>query len=428
VTPAESSSLAPRVLLISGTPPGPQGVGGIILRDLCRFYPTDRLSAFVVSREPNGVCWPDELAHISVASAATRFEHSRGSRFGKPGRALAGLLTARAFRSHISDLTDKAAAFGRTQKVDAVWCVLDGPTSIALAARVADALEVPLFTLVWDDARHLVRSLQLDRLTASRLLHDAAAAITKSRRCAVISEAMKEHYELAFGTECVVLRHGMPMAKVRRTEPTAEGEFRIGFAGTMSAPEEFRSLLEALRKVHWQISGKKIAITVIGRRIDVRAETPVDVAFLGWRSVDETIDLLSRCDVCYLPQPFSPTWLEFTTLSFPTKFTTYLAAGRPIFLHAPANGSLVPYQRREPFAVWCRSLDPDAIIAALTRITTDRVEYLRLMANGRRLLEAEFTEENFVSAFARFLGVARTALRASAAGSEAVGRGAEAVN
>jgi glycosyltransferase involved in cell wall biosynthesis len=421
------SEPAPRMLLVSGTPPGPQGVGGIILRDLCRFYPADRLSAFVASREPNAILWPEELAHIPVARGAVRFEHASGSRFGKPGRALASVLIARAFRRHISELTRQAVAFATGQRVEAVWGVLDGPTSIAMAVRVAHALRVPLFTLVWDDARHLVKSLQLDRLTASRLLRDAADAITKSKRCAVISEAMKERYEQAFGTECVIVRHGMPLKKMRRTEPPAARAFRIGFAGTMSAPEEFRSLIEALTRVRWHIAGKRFAMTVIGRRIDVRADVPVDIEFLGWRSVDDTIDILSRCDICYLPQPFSPASPEFTTLSFPTKFTTYLAAGRPILLHAPPHASLVPYQQRAPFAVWCRSLDSDAIIAALTQIATDRDEYVRLAANGRRLLEEEFTEESFVSAFARFLGLDRTELRVPTAGGEAVGLGAEAI-
>jgi hypothetical protein len=118
--------------------------------------------------------------------------------------------------------------------------------------------------------------------------------------------------------------------------------------------------------------------------------------------VEYTVRSLSECDVNYMPQPFEPDWSPFSRLSFPTKLTTYLAAGAPLLVHAPGAASLPAFVIRYPFGVWCGSLDTSELKHALLKLLEPKLaqEYSRA---GRDALKAQFSREVFRTQFATFL-------------------------
>lgn len=398
----------PRLLVLSCTPPGPQGVGGIILRDLFAMMPAGKLAGYFPVNKPQAAQLPDELAQVPAAFAQVRFEHAAPSRLGRPGRAFAALTNQLAFRRHLQGLVAQAVALGQSHRAEAVWAILDAPTSIAMAEPVARALGKPLICLVWDDAQHLAASLGLDRLASAAMARHKAIALQAAERCAVIGETMQRRYAADYGTTGVILRHGLPRQHLQTLRKCDNGEqvFSLGFAGSMSAPCAFNALLAALDSTNWTIAGRAIELRLVGPRFDMRSNQPALFRSYGWRSLSETISILSGCDATYLPQPFAKERRNLAELSFPTKLTTYLATGRPILLHAPEYASLPQYHLRHPLGMYCRSEEPKVIIESLNRLITDSEAYEQASASARKVYECDFTEQQFRNSFAQFLAVA----------------------
>jgi glycosyltransferase involved in cell wall biosynthesis len=106
------------------------------------------------------------------------------------------------------------------------------------------------------------------------------------------------------------------------------------------------------------------------------------VEFLGWHSQEETIQLLSEADVLYCPYWFDSAFEEESRLSFPSKLTTYLAAGRPVLFHGPAYASPAVFLKERGAGECCFSLDTDSIIASLTKLANDEAFYKETTFNG----------------------------------------------
>lgn len=407
----------PRLLVVSCTSPGPQGVGGIILRDLFALVPGDRLAGFFAVSLPANVRMPAELAHVPAAFVPVRHEKAPPSQLGRPGRAWAALRNEVAFRRHVRGLVREAVAFGRLHHVEAVWAILDAPTSIAMAEPVARALGKPLISLVWDDAEHLASYFGMDRVASANMMRRTEQAIRAAERCAVIGETMKRHYEERYGTSGIVLRHGLARQVLQPVRHRDNGEpvFSLAFAGTMNAPCAFNALVAALDSTDWRIAGRAIELRLVGPRFDMRSDKAALFRSFGWRSVAETIRLLADADATYLPQPFSDARRNPAELSFPTKLTTYLATGRPIVLHAPAYASLPQYHQQQPLGLHCGSTDPKAIVETLHRLIAEPRLYAEAANDARRAFERDFTEERFRSSFAEFIGAPASDLLGHAA-------------
>ncbi|WP_200387898.1 hypothetical protein [Thiocapsa imhoffii] len=304
----------------------------------------------------------------------------------------------------------EAVTFAKEQKAQAVWAVLDSPLSIAIAKRVAVALDVPLITTVWDDIEHNIRYFRLDPIAARDARRYFANALQHSCCAALIGEAMQSSYERNYGVQGVVVRHGLPvdlrLAPKRLLDAT--DIIRIGFAGSISARSAFEGLLNALDRMAWSFSGIPIELRLITPRITLNAGVPRRIVYLGWQpTMAEAVHLLADCHLNYLPQPFEQEWSPFTRLSFPSKLTTYLGAGAPLLLHTPPYGSLHGFFDRYPFGVRCDTLEPSSLIKALCDLLEEPERYRQAGEALTRALDEAFTAERFHSDFLRVLACAR---------------------
>jgi glycosyltransferase involved in cell wall biosynthesis len=283
---------------------------------------------------------------------------------------------------------------------------MDSPLSIEIAEAVAKELGVPLYVTVWDDVQHIIRYFVIDRLTAKRLSDRFDLNLRRSSNRAVIGETMQAEYEAKYQTRSVILRHGL--APDRGPGNAGRGQcddLIIGFAGTMSARSAFDSLLATLDQNSWTLNGRRVRLRLIGRRFVIQSNVERRIECLGWLpSVEDTVRSLSECNVTYMPQPFEEDWLPFSRLSFPTKLTTYLAAGAPVLVHSPKTASLPAFVARYPFGAWCGSLEAGDIKQALQKVLDPELaaEFSRA---GREALQAEFSREVFRSRFASFMGM-----------------------
>jgi glycosyltransferase involved in cell wall biosynthesis len=101
-------------------------------------------------------------------------------------------------------------------------------------------------------------------------------------------------------------------------------------------------------------------------------------------------------DILFLPLAFDSPELVQTTSS-PSKMPEYLAAGKPVLVHAPATSYLAAYARARGFAEVVDEPDVDLLAAAIKRLATDDALRRKLVAASMETLEEHRVE-----------GVART--------------------
>jgi len=310
-------------------------------------------------------------------------------------------------RRKVESLVTAAVAFGSQKHVELVWAVLDSPTSIAVSRKVAKRLGVPHIAMVWDDIQHNLQYFGVYRFSQRFLLREWDLTLREARNCAVIGEAMKSEYDRTYGTNAVIVRHGVSEELVKPTAiaPSRERPIRIGFIGSVTAGTAFQCFVRALDSNGWQLNGKEVRLLLAGHRFDLRCQKPANIEYRGWRSLDESIAMLGECDLNYLPQPFELGQQHLARLSFPTKVTSYLAAGRPVLLHCPEYASLCQFLRKHSFGVWVGSLDEGALVAAMESLLSDRVKYSDCVNAGRIALHQEFSDARFRSSFTEFLNV-----------------------
>jgi glycosyltransferase involved in cell wall biosynthesis len=405
----------PKLLLVTGTPPGPEGVGGIILNDLCRLYPEGMISCFAVLPPEFSFTLRDKSRLLAFKRGDRLYEQLGPARFGALGKLLKWTVRWWQIRQHIRKLVDEAVVLGQANNVDAVWAALDCPTSIRLALPVSRALKVPLFSHVWDDIYHNLNYFGVDRLSRKALIQIYSDTLKSSLRCAVAGEAMGERYHRDYGIDGVAIKHCLPKdviqsvnSEVRRRD---DGTYVIGFSGSVTAADAFNALMSSLSRAGWKVGGRRIILRVLGYRFDMKSSVPTQIEYYGWRSLEETIKILSSSDVNYLPQPFHHTMSPMAELSFPIKLVTYLGAGRPIFIHSRQGSSMARFFQEYKVGAWCNTLDEQEIIDGLETLLTDPILYTQSIVSEMHAIQDHFTEERFRRSFSDFLGVEESHLR-----------------
>ena len=407
----------PRVLLISPVAPVPEGVGGVFLRDLCLMYPADRIAFAILPGIGTGP-WPDRLQgapRTTLDVVPERGFNRWGRRVQRSSRAVFDRYVERV---HFPRLIDRVASFAERVQPDIVWIPLAGPTMINVAAAIAERVGVPLVTTVWDPPDYfLPHYWDIQGAALARVMERFASAVRRSARCAVASPEMKEAYEARYGTPCVPMIHGLPesawWAPSGIRPPNAP--FVIGYAGSLYARSEWDALLGALGAVGWRVAGRDVVIRVLAGSFDARVTGPARIEFLGWHSTHDAVRIMAGCDVCYVPYWFDPACRPGVELCFPNKISMYLASGRPIFYHGPRESTPVHFLERHRVGVTAYSLEPDAIVGALTTAAVDTQFHEVAAGEIPRALRQELSLSVFRQRFAEFIGVDASALSAAPA-------------
>jgi glycosyltransferase involved in cell wall biosynthesis len=394
----------PGVLLLSGTTPGENLGGALVLRDLCRLYPHDRIVSFSYA---SSVAVPSPDLDWLPMGLTERTLPRRFRRVPQGVRAGLRLLSFEYQRyTWGRRLQREAVAFGRAHGVGCVLSVLDDPMIICVARHVAHKLGVPLFGLVWDSPEWFYR--QVGVLPLRRLLRDFKLTMQSTARCAVVSKEMQDLFRSRYDVETVVICHGIQDAKryPGATSLLAEDQLVIGFGGGLYAWQEWYALLGALEDVGWRIGSRAVKIRYLGRQpLLPPGFVPSNVEFLGFRPWEEVTRLLAQTDILYLPlPPHNPTW-PLARWSFPSKMVTYLAVGRPIFYHGPADGTPVRILKEYSAGLCCHTLDHQDILAVLQGFVEDTETYRQMAAGSQAAMDQEFSWQVFRRQFARLLGI-----------------------
>lgn len=397
----------PRTMILCATAPSTQEVGGIWLCDWLQellpvrtsLYTLNGIGAYEAEAVPDGlsVCVADGQRLRVPSANTTKFSRLQTSaqtvldRFARWPRSLR-----------------EAIAFGRAQRIEQIWAVLDWPEVYYLAPRLARALDVPLIVTVWDPPESVLLSLRLDRFSRKAALKDFDDALEAAIGGATMSPAMQAAYTERYDLPSVILRHTIQSELIQTPtrRPLGRGvagehegahpgasdeELVIGFSGSLYARQEWRALVAGLQQRDWRLADRPVRLRMLSGRLDEPVTGPVRIEWLGWRSAGDAVRCLAECDLLYLPYWFAEERRTAVDFCFPSKLTTYMAAGRPIFYHGPESGSPMQFAQRYPVLTGCHTLDPGDIAEQLEHVLSDAEGLERMRSAIPQALEGEFT-------------------------------------
>lgn len=394
-----------KFLLLTDCVPSPHSTAGIMVAHLCRLFPKGSLCCFAVVNE--GVPAAADLNWMPLQCEFAPRQIMSHFDLAKVQSWYSFAYQQIVARRKLAKLVPEIVRFAQAQGVEAIWCQLQGLNLIRLARPVAEKLGVPLFTQVLDPPTFILRLGRIDCYTRLAILKEYGRAISLSERTAAISPAMAEDLQRDYGTETVVVRPGFhrQFAQPIATEPTSSDTFAICIAGQGYASDEVFALMSALNSVNWQLAGKQIVVRFLGRRVELASLVPARIEYHGFHAQASSMEVLHNSDLLYAAYWLDPSYAIEVRQAFPSKLSTYLAAGRPVLFHGPLGCSPDTFLAEHDAVFRCHSNDRAKILEVLERAIVDRDEYAAVAYGGRTAFEEHLTLERQRDAFAQFLGV-----------------------
>lgn len=403
----------PKTLLLTSTPPGDGSVGEVFLREVCRLIPQDRLVCFAaVSIDYFVGPLSEELKGVNIRLREIPAEKPALHRLtGKICGAELRFIHDRQHDFRVNRLIGEAVDFGRDNQVEQVWAVLNSPTVIKTARKVAERLAVPLVCLIWDPPEAVGRNQYMDRTSVALLVRKFAKTVASARACACISDPMAEFYRSKYRADTLVLHRALDRRRIapRRVDDSSEttDDIRIVFSGTNYAKKEFEALILALASVGWVVGGRKVKLIWTGNFLNLdlfAGGRPMNIEYLGYRTSDEMMQILSTATVAYLPYPFKKEMSMQARLSFPDKLNTYIEASCPVLYHGPEDSACAQFMRQYRVGALCRSNDHSTLLSALSSLIGEKTRIQSLYAEMERARAEELNEEVCKSRLIQLLG------------------------
>lgn len=388
------------------TPPGDRNVGEIVLRDLCALLPAEQLCVFSAGAQkpepgPYQTCAydpPDEQAWRPF-----------------PGR-IGGLCNTLRVRIHftlqVKKMVQAVCEFAKEQQVEQIWLVLNSLSLIGAGKDIAHRLDVPLRCLVWDPPSYLCAHKKWDQFSRKWIEQRFFDALECSVKVMVVSQQMADEYRKKVGADCVIVRH----ARDLRGDDTAAARnagrsehFLIGFAGTLYDKAQIMDLLHALHHIQWRVGDRPVRVRILSNQLRCKGiHFPCHVEYLGRQESEDTVQqLLEECHLNYLPVPFDKTWREFSQLSFPTKWTSYLSAGRPVLTYGPACSSSIRFCSENGLGPCCTVQDPLELAKVIESFCSSSSACANAEEAGKKTRQVFFSREVMKRQFFKFMDIER---------------------
>lgn len=180
----------------------------------------------------------------------------------------------------------------------------------------------------------------------------------------VISKGMQNYYQEISGLKGEIC-HRYLSAESLITPKNVNSEdhlkvLNIGHVGSLYANKEFIAFL-SLVKAYANLSGRKLQVHMWGSS-RFTGKLPIGlkncVKFYGQVPDEKEIIMgLSKCTFVYTMYPMTKNLRLFSTTSLPSKLTSYVQAGKPIFGHCPKESTLSEFITSTQIGATWNSLD-----------------------------------------------------------------------
>lgn len=303
----------------------------------------------------------------------------------------------------------RAAARGvlavRRERCGAVVAAPDRVEDLAIAFAISRLAGTRFYPYLFDDYatkwRH-PREQALARRLEPFLLRRAAGVI-------VPNEYLGEEVRRRHGVQATVVRNPCDLTAYESHRGDGAGSRRpaaVVFTGAVYHAHygAFRALLEAI-----SLLGEEIARLHLHTASDpaLLAEQGLSgpIVFHPHAPAESMPRIQQEADVLFLPLAFDSPYPDIVRTSAPAKMAEYLAARRPILVHAPADSFVSSYFRRHDCGVVVDDSDATALAQALEHILADDDLRERLCAAAWQRACEDFHPDRARAELAQLVGL-----------------------
>jgi glycosyltransferase involved in cell wall biosynthesis len=301
----------------------------------------------------------------------------------------------------------------RREKCDAVVVctggheILDFPAAF-LASRLTGTR---FYAYLLDQYGHMVVHLLGTHIFARlepMLLKRATAVIAPNE---LLRDEVRRHHHveaLVIHNPCDLAEYDGPAA----ADMPRHDEIRIVYTGAVGPLqfEPFRTLLAAVAR----LDRRNIRLHLYTAQSPARLESEGirgPVVIHPPESLSAMPAIQQKADVLFLPLALHSDYPDIVRTAAPGKLGEYLAACRPILVHAPPDSFLASYFRDHQCGIVVDRSDPAELASALELVLGDPAVRARLRARAWQRAEADFNLADARRQFAQAIGLAHSLTR-----------------
>ena len=364
-------------------PPSKTGQGMVLSRLLGDWSPSE-YCLISVQRETEGGL-PAKTYALSAAP-----HMSRGYRFGL-SYAREAYDLARGVRGRAAEIGDALARERCDAVVACTGDLLDIPAACVAAARA----RVPFYAYVFDHYSYREWREPARRFWAGRV---EPFVMRRAARVIVPNEVLRDDLRRRFRVEPAVVYNSFDLSPYKALGDAGapdEGGGRIVYTGDIYEAhyDAFRNLLEAIDR----LGREGVALHAYTPRAEEELATH-GVRGRGLvlhepRPPSEIPAIQRGAGLLFLPLAFESPYPELVRTSATTKMGEYMAARRPVLVHAPAGSFVSWYFREHGCGVVVDRADAGALAEAIEKLLDDEALRARLIERGWERVRTDFRVE-----------------------------------
>lgn len=212
----------------------------------------------------------------------------------------------------------------------------------------------------------------------------------------VLNEFVRRFYAERYGVEPAVIHNPVCLPELKQLEQSVGdagfNTVEIVYTGSIyhAHYDAFRNLVEVLNSGDPHRVQLHIYTSQPQGLLERQGITGPGVVFHPHIPQSEVFKVLRHADILFLPLAFHSPIPEVIRTSAPFKMSEYLAVGRPILVHAPADSFLSWYFRGNNCGLVVDCDDRQVLKAELDRFLMDETLEQTLATNARQRAEVDF--------------------------------------
>jgi glycosyltransferase involved in cell wall biosynthesis len=253
------------------------------------------------------------------------------------------------------------------------------------------ALGLPFIPYIFDDYTNqwLGLSRKFARWWEPTLIKNAASVI-------VPNEYMAAEYKRRYNVQSVIVRNltELPdLATLEREQPYfAAGTVNIVYTGAvyLAHYQAIFNLLSALERLCRPEVKLHIFTSVPHPMLQRDGLVSPYLVLHNHQPLEQILTITRQADILFLPLAFDSQLEAVIKTALPGKTGAYLAVGRPILVHAPADSFISGYFREHGCGYVVDQNDVDLLAEAVTRLLSDQELQQHLSARARQQALKDF--------------------------------------
>jgi len=395
----------PRVLLVSSSAFNAYSGGGVLLSNLFRGWPRDRIATLHSEILPleTDVCETYFKLGTDEVQLAIPFAESVRSWYrlrkmgsmdgsGKTGAAGGGtgvgairyLPWLLAFTGdglpETVRLSRALIEWVESFRPGVLYTLLGSLAYIRLVKLLQERFGIPVVIHMMDDwPEHLYRRGVFGPFLRRRMHREFKALLRTAQGRLGICDPMCKEYERRYDLPFVTFHNPVEESEWQSSgkRESAGTPFRVVYYGTIVEVAQLRSLMDVGWAVHGlRCSGLAVEFWIHTQHYSLQQHGSVLETCPGIRigaetGKDDFRSVITAADLLVLPVNFDTRSVRYLRLSFPAKLPAYMASGTPILAYGPLEMAQIRYLAEAGAAHVVSERSREALAAAIRRLMTD---------------------------------------------------------